>query len=59
MRGIAEKMDAMEPQPLSKAVDDARCKSCGAPLTSKTHVHDCLADRVDPTRYAELFWEEA
>jgi hypothetical protein len=59
MRGIAGRMDAMEPRPPSEAVDDARCRLCGAPLTSKIHVHDCLGDRVDATRYAELFWEEA
>jgi hypothetical protein len=52
-------MDATELRRPCEAVDDDRCKSCGAPLTSKTHVHNCLGDRVDATRYAELFWEEA
>ena len=63
MRGTAGRMNSMETRPRSEAVDarwlDTRCKSCGAPLTSKTHVHDCLGDQLDATRYAELFWEEA
>lgn len=37
---------------------ETRCPSCGAALTSQTHVRHCLHDRVDAARYAELFWEE-
>jgi hypothetical protein len=38
---------------------ESPCTSCGAPLTSKAHVHHCLRDQVDAVQYAELFWEEA
>jgi len=48
----------MEPRNHSKTAE-TRCKSCGAALTSQTHVHCCLRDHVDAVCYAELFWEEA
>ena len=38
---------------------ETRCTSCGAALTSQTHVRDCLGDRVDAVHYSALFWEEA
>jgi hypothetical protein len=38
---------------------ETRCASCGAALTSQTHVRDFLLDRVDAVHYAALFWEEA
>jgi hypothetical protein len=49
---------SMEPRTHSETLETC-CKSCGAALTSQTHLHRCLRDRVDALRYAELFWEEA
>jgi hypothetical protein len=49
---------SMEERPRPKTAE-TRCASCGAPLTSQTHIHCCLRDRIDAVRYAELFWEEA
>ncbi len=45
--------------PRSPEVVEPPCHTCGAPLTSETHVHECLGDRLDATRYVDLFWEEA
>ena len=47
-----------EPQVRSE-VTDPRCAWCGAPVSSKAHVHRCLHDRLDAVCYTELFWEEA
>jgi hypothetical protein len=35
------------------------CTSCGAALTSQTHVRNCLLNQVDAVAYVGLFWEEA
>jgi hypothetical protein len=48
----------MEPRTRPE-VPETRCTSCGAALTSQTHVGDCLLDRVDAVHYVGLFWEEA
>ncbi len=45
--------------PVHAAVTDPPCRTCGAAAASKTHVHNCVRERLDALRYAELFWEEA
>jgi hypothetical protein len=54
----AARRASMEPRTHSET-PETRCTSCGAALTSQTHVRDCLDDRVDAVGYAGLFWEEA
>ena len=38
---------------------ETRCESCGAALTSQTHISYCLHDQVNAIDYPGLFWEEA